>query len=103
MGFSRQEYWSGLPCPPPWDCTQVSHIAGDLQADSLLAELTGKPNDHIRLSVFSIIIHSSELPGYGDKTLDLFYVPILQACKTEDRGLFVPGPCLIHQGIERYL
>ena len=20
MGFSRQEYWSGLPCPPPGDC-----------------------------------------------------------------------------------
>ena len=19
IGFSRQEYWSGLPCPPPWD------------------------------------------------------------------------------------
>ena len=19
MGFSRQEYWRGLPCPPPWD------------------------------------------------------------------------------------
>ena len=19
-GFSRQEYWSGLLCPPPWDC-----------------------------------------------------------------------------------
>ena len=19
MGFSRQEYWSGLPCSPPWD------------------------------------------------------------------------------------
>ena len=19
MGFPRQEYWSGLPCPPPWD------------------------------------------------------------------------------------
>ena len=19
MGFFRQEYWSGLPCPPPWD------------------------------------------------------------------------------------
>ena len=18
-GFSRQEYWTGLPCPPPWD------------------------------------------------------------------------------------
>ena len=19
MGFARHEYWSGLPCPPPWD------------------------------------------------------------------------------------
>ena len=18
LGFSRQEYWNGLPCPPPW-------------------------------------------------------------------------------------
>ena len=26
MGFSRQEYWSGLPCPPPGDfLTQGSH------------------------------------------------------------------------------
>ena len=22
MGFSRQEYWSGLPCPPPGDLSQ---------------------------------------------------------------------------------
>ena len=33
MGFSRQEYWSGLPCPPPgssWprDRTHVSFIVG---------------------------------------------------------------------------
>ena len=35
MGFSRQEYWSGLPCPPPGDLpnpgnlrTWASHIAG---------------------------------------------------------------------------
>ena len=34
VGFSRQEYWSGLPCPPPRGSfqpralTQVSHIAG---------------------------------------------------------------------------
>ena len=32
MGFSRQEYWSGLPCPPPgdppsWDQNQVSCIS----------------------------------------------------------------------------
>ena len=28
MEFSRQEYWSGLPFPPPMDQTPVSHIAG---------------------------------------------------------------------------
>ena len=34
MGFSRQEYWSGLPCPSPGDLpnpgnrTWVSHIVG---------------------------------------------------------------------------
>ena len=34
MEFSRQGYWSGLPCPPPGDLpnpgirTRVSHIAG---------------------------------------------------------------------------
>ena len=27
MGFSRQEYWRGLPCPPPGGFpTQVSHL-----------------------------------------------------------------------------
>ena len=23
MGFSRQEYWSGLPCPPPGDLSKL--------------------------------------------------------------------------------
>ena len=23
MGFSKQEYWSGLPCPPPGDLPDV--------------------------------------------------------------------------------
>ena len=40
MGFSRQEYWSGLPCPPPEDrlnpgIEPVSPAAPTLQADSL--------------------------------------------------------------------
>ena len=26
MGFSWQEYWSGLPCPPPRDRTRVSYV-----------------------------------------------------------------------------
>ena len=27
MGFSRQESWRGLPCPPPGDRTQVSYLS----------------------------------------------------------------------------
>ena len=44
MGFSRQEYRSGLPCPPPGIfLTQGSNHGGSpaLQADSLLLSHTG--------------------------------------------------------------
>ena len=38
MGFSGQEYWSGLPGPPPGDLPDPGIKAGSsaLQADSLL-------------------------------------------------------------------
>ena len=37
MGFSRQEYWSGLPCPPPEDLPDpgIKPWSPVLQADSL--------------------------------------------------------------------
>ena len=37
MGFSRQEYWSGLPCPPPGDLPrpEIEPEPPALQADSL--------------------------------------------------------------------
>ena len=45
MGFSRQECWSGLPCPPPGDLPNPGMEPGSpaLQADSFLPELPGKP------------------------------------------------------------
>ena len=45
MGFSRQEYWSGLPFPPPGDLPDpgVDPASPALQADSLLLEPLGKP------------------------------------------------------------
>ena len=41
MGFSRQEHWSGLPCPPPRDLSSseikpVSPVTPTLQVDSSL-------------------------------------------------------------------
>ena len=44
--FSRQEYWSGLPCPSPGDFPNPGIKPGSspaLQADSLPSELPGKP------------------------------------------------------------
>ena len=37
MGVSRQEYWSGLPCPPPGDLpdAEIEPVSPALQADSL--------------------------------------------------------------------
>ena len=40
MGFSRQEYWSGLPWPPPWDLPNpgIEPRYLELQEDSLPPE-----------------------------------------------------------------
>ena len=51
MGFSRQEYWSGLPCPPPGDLPDLgiklaSPVSPVLQTDSLPLEPLGKPGQN---------------------------------------------------------
>ena len=45
MGFSKQEYWTGLPCPSPGDLPDPEIEPGSpaLQADSLLSESPWKP------------------------------------------------------------
>ena len=48
QGFSRQEYWCGLPCPPPGDLADpgiklTSPASPALQVDSLPTESPGKP------------------------------------------------------------
>ena len=45
MGFSRQEYWSGLPRPSSGDLPNpgIEPGSSELQADSLPSELPGKP------------------------------------------------------------
>ena len=45
-GFSRQDYWSGLPCPPPGDLPNLGAkpMSSILQADSLPTEPPGKSN-----------------------------------------------------------
>ena len=47
MGFSRQEYWSELPWPPPGDLPNpgIEPRSPALQVDSLPVELPGKPKN----------------------------------------------------------
>ena len=46
MGFSRQEYWRGLPFPSPGDLPDpgIEPQSPSLQADSLPSEPPGKPS-----------------------------------------------------------
>ena len=45
MVSSRQECWSGLPCPPPGDLPDpgIEPRSPSLQADALSSEPPGKP------------------------------------------------------------
>ena len=45
--FSREEHWSGFPCPAPGDLPNpgIDTRSPTLQEDSLLSEPTGKPID----------------------------------------------------------
>ena len=78
MGFSRQEYWSGLPCPPPGDLPNpgIEPMSPTLQADSLLSELPGKPNQFARAA----IAKSHKLDGLCNKN-ELSHSP--RGCKSE--------------------
>ena len=54
MGFSRQEYWSGLPFPSPGDLPDpgIKPRSPSLKADSLPSETPGKP--HVYMTIYKI-------------------------------------------------
>ena len=64
MEFSRQECWSGVPCPSPGDLPDpgIELRSPTLQVDSLPAEPQGKPkNTGVgRLSLFQQIFPNQE-------------------------------------------
>ena len=73
MGFSRQEYWSGLPCPPPEDLSDPgiepaslmsSALAGGFFTSSTTQEAPDKVGD-------TEIKKPPSLPLYSHKGFDL--------------------------------
>ena len=58
MGFSRQEYWSGLPFPSPGDLPDqgIEPRSPALQADTLPSEPPGQfPSQH-KMTVFILVM-----------------------------------------------
>ena len=63
MGFPRQEYWSGLPCPSKGDLPdpEIEPRSPVLQADSLPSEL-GKAKSQVGkalLNPFSLLVFNA--------------------------------------------
>ena len=67
MGFSRQEYWSGLPFPSPGDLTDpgIKLRSPALQADSLPSEPPGNTNNHVYAIINSYEYGNSD--EYGNQ------------------------------------
>ena len=65
MGFSRQEYWSGLPFPSPGDLPNpgIKPRSPALQGDALTSEPPGKPNSHWGKEPSTKKILSAHRPG----------------------------------------
>ena len=76
MGFSRQEYWSGLPCPPPGDLPNpgikpASPATSVSQVGSLPLSHQGSPNNCIPSPQFNsyyfvmFVLFLSDIILYG--------------------------------------
>ena len=96
VGFSRQEYWSGLPYPPPGD---LSHpgieptlpLTPAVQADSLATELPGQPllmHTQLLFSISFAPFLSSTRPYNVWSLLLHLWFSLLYSVTT----LFIPSP-----------
>ena len=97
MGFFRQDYWSGLPCPPPGDLLDPGIEPGSpaLQADSLPTETPGNPKSIFQPLYSSLFPEppcdwlNEEKSGQGgvrvwDRKKSFDYLVFLPICKLDD-------------------
>ena len=86
--FSRHEYWSGLPCPPPGDLPNpvFEPRFPALQVDFLLSEPSEKPRNTGlgSLSLLQGIFHTQELDKSESTALlaDSYSVTTIKPTKT---------------------
>ena len=96
MGFSRQEYWSGLPCPAPGDLPNpgIKPASPALQAGSLPLSHRGSPRSNALISKEEPVVKSKCLPPtycalsiVWRQFLDLFLIVFLLIVISQKRVL----------------
>ena len=91
MGFSRQEYWSGLPCPSPGDLPNpgIKPRSPALQTDSLLFKLLGKPKNTgvNKLSLLQGIFRARNSTGVSCIAGDSLPAEILRKPQSDFHGM----------------
>ena len=103
MGFSRQEYWSGLPCPPPGDLPDpgielISPVSPASQVDSLTTCLYEIGlNRYLSRSWRSFLVVRASLcgllvPSYFGGELDLKWGWALPSLRCDD-SYYLGGRC----------
>ena len=80
IGFSRREYWSGLPCPPPGNRPYpgIKPVAPALQADSLPLSHRGSPNEE---GLFSCIFQMRKRAQVVTHTPATFTWRVWRVCR----------------------
>ena len=76
MGFSRQEYWSGLPFPSPGDLPNpgIKPRSPALQADSLPSEPPGKPRWAYGLTKTQTVNHKGIIECFPSRLQEEYWV-----------------------------
>ena len=116
MEFSRQEYWRGLPFPPPWDLPDpgiepTSLKSPSLEKGSLPLASPGKPHFKgfenakidVKLSLFSIdelraSLVTQLVKKFAYNMGDLNSIPVLGRAPGEGTGyLLGPSPSRIQR------
>ena len=95
MGFSRQEYWSGLPCPPPGDLSipGIKPTSLALAGRFFTLEPPGKPSSYLALQLMQD--GAAPLPPrrwWGSRGVQLGEWSLNTGWELSLLGLYSPSP-----------
>ena len=80
IGFSRQEYWSGLPCPPPGDLPDTGIELVSPMSQGANSDSPGLMLWVVRLHSFVLFLHNIQREGEGRLKVKMDFREVLILC-----------------------